>query len=300
MQQERITRLAQRAVPGARSRADRDVALQQLDRAVNERDKARRERDIARQRVERLEAKLANERAKARRLKERVKKLGPREDLGFLFVVTYGRSGSTLLQGILNAIPGYLIRGENRQVLRHLYEYHQVAKKEKWSQRRQRKKKDLVPEGSTPVSPFYGMDEFPLQMTARGVRRLALDTLLRPDEDTRVAGYKEIRWADEDVAGFVDWLREVFPGARFVVNTRNLDDVCRSKWWGETPDSREHLAAVEARLLALAESLGDDAFHVHYDDYVEDPDALRPMFAWLGEEYDGARVREVMDTPHSY
>src|SRR5688572_1085508 len=33
--------------------------------------------------------------------------------LGHLFIVTYGRSGSTLLQGVLNSIPGYLIRGEN-------------------------------------------------------------------------------------------------------------------------------------------------------------------------------------------
>ena len=31
----------------------------------------------------------------------------------FLFVVTYGRSGSTLVQGLLNAMPGVLVRGEN-------------------------------------------------------------------------------------------------------------------------------------------------------------------------------------------
>ena len=28
-------------------------------------------------------------------------------------IVTYGRSGSTLLMGLLNAIDGYRIRGEN-------------------------------------------------------------------------------------------------------------------------------------------------------------------------------------------
>ena len=30
----------------------------------------------------------------------------PREDLQYLFVVTYGRSGSTLLMGVLNTLPG--------------------------------------------------------------------------------------------------------------------------------------------------------------------------------------------------
>ena len=31
--------------------------------------------------------------------------------------MTYGRSGSTLVQGLLNSIPGYLIRGENSAAL---------------------------------------------------------------------------------------------------------------------------------------------------------------------------------------
>ena len=37
-----------------------------------------------------------------------------------VFVMTYGRSGSTLLMGILNSIPGWLLRGENRHAMRHL------------------------------------------------------------------------------------------------------------------------------------------------------------------------------------
>ena len=41
-----------------------------------------------------------------------------------VFVMTYGRSGSTLLMGLLNSIPGYLIRGENRHAMRHLYDFH--------------------------------------------------------------------------------------------------------------------------------------------------------------------------------
>jgi hypothetical protein len=124
--------------------------------------------------------------------------------------------------------------------------------------------------------------------------------LLRPEPDTRVTGYKEIRWAAEDVAEYVDWLQQVFPGARFVVNTRHLDDVAQSKWWADDPDARKNLEAVEGRLLALRESLGPAGFHVHFDDYVADPAALRPMFAWLGEEYDEPRLRQVLDTRHSY
>lgn len=239
-------------------------------------------------------------RAENRRLRARVRRLQPRDDLGYVFVVTYGRSGSTLLQGVLNSIPGYLVRGENRQVLRHLYKYTSAARKERRRQRRQRRRKGLPPSGSTPVQPFFGMAEFPVRESLRAARRLALDTVLRPEADTRVTGFKEIRWEAEDVADFVGWLRDVFPGARFVVNTRNLDDVVQSKWWAGTPDARTRLGELEERLLALAEDLGDAAFHVRYDEYVADPGALRPLFDWLGEEFDEARVREVLEVRHSY
>jgi hypothetical protein len=39
---------------------------------------------------------------------------------------------------------------------------------------------------------------------------------------------------------------------------------------------------------------------VHYNDYIADPSALRPLFDWLGEEFDEDRVRAVMEIRHSY
>ncbi|UCV16550.1 hypothetical protein [Quatrionicoccus australiensis] len=38
-----------------------------------------------------------------------------------ILVVTYGRSGSTLLQGVLNTLPNVLIRGENHDFCWGLY-----------------------------------------------------------------------------------------------------------------------------------------------------------------------------------
>ena len=45
----------------------------------------------------------------------------------YVFVMTYGRSGSTLLMGLLNTIPGYLIRGENDDALRFLFDFHRTC-----------------------------------------------------------------------------------------------------------------------------------------------------------------------------
>ena len=211
-------------------------------------------------------------------------------DLSYVFVVTYGRSGSTLLAGILNSIPGYLIRGENRDALHHLYLFHRTLADE-----RARVGQD---NGRQRTHPFYGIGDVPLEKSLAGSRALVLDTVLRPKPDTRVTGFKEIRWYHPDLPEYVAWLREVFPGARFLVNTRNHASVLKSGWWAEG-DHAEGLAAVEAGILALADSLGEAAYRVHYDDYVADPAVLRGMFEWLGEPWDEDAVRAVMARKHS-
>ena len=73
----------------------------------------------------------------------------------------------------------------------------------------------------------------------------------------------------------------------------------RSGWWAKRPESAVSLPQVEARILALAESLGDAAYRLHYNDYVADPDVLRGLFEWLGEPFDEAAVRAVLATRHS-
>lgn len=214
----------------------------------------------------------------------------PEAHLTYVFVMTYGRSGSTLVQGILNSIPGYLIRGENAAALTHLYAYHQTLLAE--SRRGNPVNRRKV------THPFFGMPDFPAETSLAGIRRLVLDTVLRPEPGTRVTGFKEIRWYHQDLADYVGFLRQVFPGARFVVNTRNQADVLKSKWWAKK-DNSAYLAGIEERILAVAAALGDSAYRVHYDDYVADPSVLRGLFDWLGEEFDLASVRGTLSTRHS-
>jgi hypothetical protein len=236
--------------------------------------------------VDELRAEVARLRAKVKQLRD------GGDDLSYVFVMTYGRSGSTLLMGLLNTIPGYLIRGENDDALRFLHDFHRtcVERSTHWPVERVRRKTDA----------FYGIGDFPPALSLADTRRLAVDTLLRPKPDTRVTGFKEIRWwRHDDLDAYVAWLREVFPGARFLVNTRDHADVLKSKWWAKGGDHSAHLADIEGRLLETAGKLGDAAYRVHFDDYVADPGVLAPMFAWLGEEYDAESVRDTMEKKHS-
>ncbi len=212
-------------------------------------------------------------------------------ELDHVFVMTYGRSGSTLLMGILNSIPGYLIRGENRHAMRHLYEFHRSGLVE-------RARVDPARAGQS-THPWFGIESFDEEASLRGIRELATATLLRPEPDTRVTGYKEIRWYDEDLPDYLDFLQQVFPGCRFVLNTRHLPDVAASNYWTHKDDPLGRLHVIEARMLAAAEGLGDAVHRVHYDDYVADPAVLRALFDWLGEPWDEAQVRSILATPHS-
>jgi hypothetical protein len=209
----------------------------------------------------------------------------------YVFVMTYGRSGSTLLMGILNSIPGWLLRGENRHAMRHLYDFHRSGLVE-----RARVDPDRA---SQPTHPWFGIEGFPEDASLAHIRSLAEATLLRPEADTRVSGYKEIRWYDADLPDYVDFLRQVFPGARFVVNTRNLEDVAASNYWTHKDDPLGQVQRIESKILETVEGLGDAAHRVHYDDYVADPAVLRGMFDWLGEAWDPGAVEAVLATPHS-
>jgi hypothetical protein len=263
-------------------RALRTAALRvpPIGRLVGERDRLREEVRAAHAETRRLRRRRSGSQAEAD------------PALGFVFIVAYGRSGSTLLQGVLNSIPGYLIRGENRDALHHLFRFHQTCTGER----------DRLGPTRGPLDsrhPFFGIDGFPEATSLQDLRRLALDTVLRPEPGTRVSGFKEIRWYHPDLIEYVSFLREVFPGARFVINTRDHADVVRSKWWADHDDPERELDRIEHGFDRLAAQLGEAAHRVHYDDYAADPGALTGLLDWLDEPFEPDRIAAVYRVRHS-
>lgn len=233
-------------------------------------------------------------RADVGRLQRKVRRLesGQREhgDYDYVFVMAYGRSGSTLLQAILNSTPGVLMRGENRGLAYYLHQFHKSAVKDAaWAGDVARRK----------VNPFFGIRDYPADLAVTRIRELLLDTVLRPEPGTKVLGFKEIRWYQEDLPEYLDFMRKVFPGARFILNTRQLSDVARSSWWADHDDAFEQLEVIEERMLSAAEALGPSVFHLRYDEYVDDPSKLRGLFEWLGLGFDEERVRKVMERQYA-
>lgn len=208
-----------------------------------------------------------------------------------LFIATYGKSGSTLLMGLLNSLPGFHIRGENGNVLALLWKYHSKAMdlSRKWAK-----------EGPLPIShPWYGIDDYPAEVSLAHLRNLVSDTIFRPGPDTRVTGYKEIRWYDAGLDEYMKFLETLFPGAKFLLNTRDHDQVLRSSWWARKPDAKSDLERIERDLRAVIEKRGDRGYHIHYNDYLADPGKLEGLCDWLGVEYDAERFARVMEIKHT-
>ena len=208
----------------------------------------------------------------------------------YLFIITYGRSGSTLLSGVLNSIPGYLIRGENENYLYGLFRSHTAAVA--WKQ------KFMEIEPLPPEHAWYGIDGYNVPAALWLMRQLVLNTLLRPKDDSRVLGFKEIRYDQEDLIPYLEFIRTLFPGARFIFNSRNLADVQKSQWWAT--EEPEVLQEFQVKLDEAEKVYADVSFHVHYDDYKENPKQLRALFEFLGESLDIERVSAVLGRRHSY
>ena len=292
----RLRRLAARAArrAGLERRGRRLEAERKLAKATTDRDAARARLARSTEAQERLAQRADSLAAEVEALRAGGDLAGGRDraDLRYLFVVTYGRSGSTLLQGILSSAPGVMVRGENGGLLQHLFDFHTTA-----AGHRDRLARSVP---LPPEHPWWGIDGYRDETAFRGFRTLMLETVLRPEPDTTVIGFKEIDWPTGQMAELLAFVQAVFPSARFVLNTRDLEHVAQSKWWARNPNALQELQAMEQEYVDALEPLADAAYRVHYDDYVNDPTVLRGLFEWLGLDFDEDRVRAVMAVPHSY
>ena len=145
----------------------------------------------------------------------------------YVFVVSSGRSGSTLVQGLLNALPGVLVRGENGFYLLQLFR----------SQRRVRNyQRSFGGNSWQPTSAFYGIDEADPDDFLRAARKLMYGQLLARHNplSVRTLGFKEIRWEElrkDEWEPFFEFFERIFPDARYVLNDRNPENVVDSGHW---------------------------------------------------------------------
>lgn len=218
----------------------------------------------------------------------------PETGLGFVTVVTYGRTGSTVVQAALNALPGVLVRGENYSAFRGLNAYVQAIAEAA----------DRHHAGR-PAHPWFGSARLDPGAVLADLRRHVIDMVLRPRAGTRWVGFKEVRYepghfvAYDDLLNYLLFLGRLFPGLRYLVNVRDPEAAARSGWWPGNENAVEVLTTTRARLVEatadLTRILGDGRAHlVDYDAWNADPGVLIAAFAALGLPSDDGAVRSIL------
>ncbi|GAB2953369.1 sulfotransferase [Nonomuraea fastidiosa] len=212
-----------------------------------------------------------------------------------ILVVTYGRSGSTLLQGILNTIDGCLIRGENDNLCYGLFQAYQSV----LTCKRQ------APYNRTVRDPWWGCD-FDEGTFFSASRSLVERLLLAGSAPGSVCcyGFKEIRYDEFDRATlfrYLGFLERLFPNPALIFNTREHRDVMASAWWRDLDPgtARLRLARAEENFRAYA-AAKPNCFMIDYRDTSQASPRLRELFAFLGADYSAAAIGRVLGIRHSY
>lgn len=146
----------------------------------------------------------------------------------YVFVVTYGRTGSTLVQGLLNALPRTLVRGENGFYILHQWRAAEAAVA--FGERHVKHRPFKV------TSAFYGAHLLASAGFVASARALTKQMLLglRKEHEFDRLGFKEVLWheiAPEETEAFFGWFEQVFPGAKYVLNTRDPERAVGSGFW---------------------------------------------------------------------
>lgn len=217
-----------------------------------------------------------------------------------LYVLTYGRSGSTLLTGYLSMLPGIRLRGENYLFPLPLAEADERLRHVTNLSYGNREKT---------ASPWYGSQLTSYARWRRDIRRAVLNQLYPRQPFPRTLGFKEIRWwyrlpADRFEA-ILGWLVGLFSPGAVVVLTRDLDRVMAGAWWAELSEEerasqRSQVEAFEARALDYARNHADHAHAVTYEGFTSDPDVARALTEFLGLRFDEKTWRRALSQEFSY
>jgi hypothetical protein len=191
----------------------------------------------------------------------------------YVFVVTYGRSGSTLTQGMLNTLPRTLVRGENNLFLLPLFRSYAGLQTFQGQ--------FGGPGAAKSSSAFYGLREVDLDAFATSVHDLVQQQLLGEVAATEVdrLGFKEVLWhriKPKEWAGFFDFLDSAFGEPLYVLNRRDIAMTSTSGFWQKKQPGVAEQQITRVRRLQdfLRESRPTRTFDTQFEDMTSDDRAV--------------------------
>jgi hypothetical protein len=210
-----------------------------------------------------------------------------------VFIVTAGRTGSTLVLGILNSYDGVDIRGENFGFLYYQYKAIEALKVARAH----------LGTDKASQSPFYGADRVDIGAIEDRIMSTCREFVDGGRASTiAIGGFKEVRYDMPDLKGYLAFLMRLFPSCLFIFLMRETADIVSSGFWKSMPASAAtaKVEAMHGRFRAFAAQHSVASALIDYRDLVQPGEALAALVARLGLPYDGERVSSALGIPYSY
>ncbi|MFH6786598.1 MULTISPECIES: sulfotransferase [Methylobacterium] len=215
----------------------------------------------------------------------------------YIIVCTLGRSGSTLLQGLLNGASGCCIRGENGNFLLGLYQSYRAICHAKSNS----------DEAVLPTHPWYGGYSFSPDRFIADARKTFEDQLAFP-KGTTVAGFKEIRWTPADLGDvsldeYMHFLILLLGDVKFVFLTRDIQDIYESQkraWLNADDMDFDTFSESASHFYKTVRSIDLPIYEIDYSEITHISDKMINMFEFLNIDFDEERIASILATEHSY
>lgn len=231
------------------------------------------------------------------------------EESRCVFLITQGRSGSTLLLRLINTIEGYNICGENLGAIGELYGFYKAiletkikAPKNEDSSLKSYSELLAEPPRSKKYSGFEWYNVFQVEKIQSQLRELIFE-MFNPNSEFEVWGFKEIRFGGKNkqykynrFQEELDFIKFLFPQAKFIFNTRKIEEIVKSGWWNKDPEAAANTLQKQADFFKRYSSENPDfTYSVTYHDIVNNTEILQGMYDFLGESFDLEKYKSVLE-----
>lgn len=208
-----------------------------------------------------------------------------------IFIVTYGRTGSTLLQSLVQTLPDCTIRGENHNVIETIWNAAMRARMTRGTWGNEERKSN---------HPWFGAENIRPALFAAGMIDSMIDNVITPPRNAKYFGFKEIRYnaLGDRFPDLLDFMRFHFKDPIFIFNTRNIEDVAKSAWWKDwkLQDVEKLVRDMDQRFSEYHDRHKECSIMMSYERFSQDPNAIKPLFDMLQEPFDQQKIADVLTT----
>ena len=159
----------------------------------------------------------------------------------YIFIICAGRSGSTVLQNMLNSDPNIVIRGENNNFFFHAFKANESLI-------------EFDRGSDNPAKPWFGFRHFKANKYKKCIREVGIQFLIGNKEPSliKTIGFKEIRLfhifnSDKKqslytnkytsrkslLLKYMRFMNQIFPGNKTIFLARDPSEIVKSGWWAK-------------------------------------------------------------------